>query len=299
MVFKKMLSAFGVGGPSVDTVLTNPNTRPGLTLDGQVNLVGGDAEAAIEQVVIGLVTRVEVEGRRHRVRRHDGVPPHGGQRPAPARPEAAALDPVPAAGAVGDPDHRRVRPAPARHDDGPAHRAGDRPRGRQERPGPGGGAPAAGARADPGGVPAARLPVQARRPGAWPHPGRAADAAVLPGDRVLRRTAVREHDPRGRADLRHQPARRGGHPGVRQARRVPQRRARRLRPLPGVARRRRPGRLGAGRRRLAARDHVPLRQPALAVRREPRHGTQPRARHGRHGGRCGARRRAAAWSPAR
>ncbi|MEU4554310.1 sporulation protein [Micromonospora violae] len=62
MVFKKMLSAFGVGGPSVDTVLTNPNTRPGLTLDGQVNLVGGDAEAAIEQVVIGLVTRVEVEG---------------------------------------------------------------------------------------------------------------------------------------------------------------------------------------------------------------------------------------------
>ncbi|MDG4808686.1 sporulation protein [Micromonospora sp. WMMD1120] len=62
MVFKKMLSAFGVGGPSVDTVLTNPNTRPGLTLDGQVNLVGGDAPAAIEQVVIGLVTRVEVEG---------------------------------------------------------------------------------------------------------------------------------------------------------------------------------------------------------------------------------------------
>ncbi|MET7706324.1 sporulation protein [Micromonospora sp. NPDC005413] len=62
MVFKKMLSAFGVGGPSVDTVLTNPNTRPGLTLDGQVNLIGGDAEAAIEQVVIGLVTRVEIEG---------------------------------------------------------------------------------------------------------------------------------------------------------------------------------------------------------------------------------------------
>ncbi|MFF5181230.1 sporulation protein [Micromonospora sp. NPDC000316] len=62
MVFKKMLSAFGVGGPSVDTVLTNPNTRPGLTLDGHVNLIGGDAAAAIEQVVIGLVTRVEVEG---------------------------------------------------------------------------------------------------------------------------------------------------------------------------------------------------------------------------------------------
>ncbi|WDZ87723.1 sporulation protein [Micromonospora cathayae] len=61
MVFKKMLSAFGVGGPSVDTVLANPNTRPGLTLDGQVNLVGGDAPANIEQVTIGLVTRVEME----------------------------------------------------------------------------------------------------------------------------------------------------------------------------------------------------------------------------------------------
>ncbi|WBB81689.1 sporulation protein [Micromonospora sp. WMMD882] len=61
MVFKKMLSAFGVGGPSVDTVLANPNTRPGLTLDGQVNLVGGDAPANIEHITLGLVTRVEVE----------------------------------------------------------------------------------------------------------------------------------------------------------------------------------------------------------------------------------------------
>ncbi|MGN9920432.1 sporulation protein [Micromonospora palomenae] len=61
MVFKKMLSALGVGGPSVDTVLANPNTRPGLTLDGQVDLVGGDAPANIEQITVGLVTRVEIE----------------------------------------------------------------------------------------------------------------------------------------------------------------------------------------------------------------------------------------------
>ncbi|AVT32783.1 MULTISPECIES: sporulation protein [unclassified Plantactinospora] len=61
MVFKKMLSAFGVGGPSVDTVLTNPNTRPGLVLDGQVNLRGGDSAADIEQVTVALVTRVEME----------------------------------------------------------------------------------------------------------------------------------------------------------------------------------------------------------------------------------------------
>jgi sporulation-control protein len=61
MVFKKMLSALGVGGPSVDTVLTNPNTRPGLVLDGQVNLRGGEAPADIEHITLALVTQVEVE----------------------------------------------------------------------------------------------------------------------------------------------------------------------------------------------------------------------------------------------
>ncbi|GAA4702893.1 sporulation protein [Phytohabitans rumicis] len=62
MVFKKLLGAFGVGGPSVDTVLANPNTRPGLTLDGQIHILGGDHAVNIDQVALGLVTRVEVEG---------------------------------------------------------------------------------------------------------------------------------------------------------------------------------------------------------------------------------------------
>jgi len=61
LVFKKMMRRFGVGGPTVDTVLTNPNTRPGLSLQGQVNIVGGDHDVAIEHVTLGLVTRVEVE----------------------------------------------------------------------------------------------------------------------------------------------------------------------------------------------------------------------------------------------
>src|SRR4051812_33423169 len=56
-----MMRAFGVGGPSVDTVLANPNTRPGLNLDGQVRILGGDHDATIEQVVLGLVTRVSHE----------------------------------------------------------------------------------------------------------------------------------------------------------------------------------------------------------------------------------------------
>jgi sporulation-control protein len=56
-----MMRAFGVGGPSVDTVLANPNTRPGLPLEGQVKIAGGDHDVTIEQVVLGLVTRVESE----------------------------------------------------------------------------------------------------------------------------------------------------------------------------------------------------------------------------------------------
>ncbi|MEV0719780.1 sporulation protein [Asanoa sp. NPDC050611] len=61
MVFKKMLGALGVGGPSVDTVLSNPNTRPGLPLTGQVNLTGGTNDVELAHVTLGLVTRIEVE----------------------------------------------------------------------------------------------------------------------------------------------------------------------------------------------------------------------------------------------
>jgi sporulation-control protein len=59
--FKKMLGAFGVGGPSVDTVLTEPGGRPGGTLTGHVNLVGGSHDVEIEHITLGLVARVEVE----------------------------------------------------------------------------------------------------------------------------------------------------------------------------------------------------------------------------------------------
>ncbi len=62
MVFKKLLAALGVGGPSVDTVLTNPATRPGLSLEGQVLIRGGDHPVDIEHVALGLVTQMEVEG---------------------------------------------------------------------------------------------------------------------------------------------------------------------------------------------------------------------------------------------
>ncbi len=61
MVFRRMRQAFGIGGPEVDTVLANPNTRPGLSLQGQVNVKGGDHEVGIEYIELALVTKVEVE----------------------------------------------------------------------------------------------------------------------------------------------------------------------------------------------------------------------------------------------
>ncbi|WP_336207407.1 sporulation protein [Nonomuraea sp. LPB2021202275-12-8] len=61
MVFKRMLGAFGVGAPSVDTVLTTPRVRPGGRLAGEVRLKGGDFDADIEHVTLGLVARAEAE----------------------------------------------------------------------------------------------------------------------------------------------------------------------------------------------------------------------------------------------
>jgi sporulation-control protein len=62
MVFKRLMQAMGVGGPSVETVLANPNCRPGGYLDGRVQVAGGDHAVDVEYVAIGLLTRVEVEG---------------------------------------------------------------------------------------------------------------------------------------------------------------------------------------------------------------------------------------------
>ncbi|MGW5262098.1 sporulation protein [Microbispora sp. NPDC004025] len=61
MVFKRMLGALGVGAPSVDTVLTTPRVRPGGVLTGEVRLSGGDFDAEIEEITLGLVAGVELE----------------------------------------------------------------------------------------------------------------------------------------------------------------------------------------------------------------------------------------------
>lgn len=61
MVFRRLLTAFGVGGPSVDTVLRSPHTRPGEFLEGTVELVGGESEVLIEEISVCLASAVEVE----------------------------------------------------------------------------------------------------------------------------------------------------------------------------------------------------------------------------------------------
>ncbi|MFE0875428.1 sporulation protein [Streptomyces smyrnaeus] len=70
MVFKRLLGALGVGGPSVDTVLDDGPVRPGGPLSGQVHLEGGSAECEIEQITLELVARVEAE---HGGEEHEGV----------------------------------------------------------------------------------------------------------------------------------------------------------------------------------------------------------------------------------
>ncbi|MFG1704267.1 sporulation protein [Nonomuraea sp. M3C6] len=59
MVFKRMLSAFGAGAPSIGTFLATARTQPGGTLSGEVRLKGGAFDAEIEQIGLGLVARLE------------------------------------------------------------------------------------------------------------------------------------------------------------------------------------------------------------------------------------------------
>lgn len=61
MVFKRLLGAIGVGGPSVDTVLDGGAARPGGPLSGRVMLRGGGAEVEVEHIGLELIARVEAE----------------------------------------------------------------------------------------------------------------------------------------------------------------------------------------------------------------------------------------------
>ncbi|MFJ2092682.1 sporulation protein [Streptomyces sp. NPDC087901] len=61
MVFKRLLGSLGVGGPTVDTVLTPGVAVPGGSLSGQVHLLGGTDDFDIEHITLEFVARVEAE----------------------------------------------------------------------------------------------------------------------------------------------------------------------------------------------------------------------------------------------
>ncbi|MFC6880461.1 MULTISPECIES: sporulation protein [Actinomadura] len=61
MVFKKLKQAMGVGGPSIETVLNDPNTTPGGVVTGEITIIGGKFDSDIKAVNLALRTRVEVE----------------------------------------------------------------------------------------------------------------------------------------------------------------------------------------------------------------------------------------------
>ncbi|WP_019632159.1 sporulation protein [Actinomadura atramentaria] len=61
MVFKRLRQAMGVGGPSIETVLHDPNTLPGGVVTGEITIIGGEYDSDILGVNLALRTRVEVE----------------------------------------------------------------------------------------------------------------------------------------------------------------------------------------------------------------------------------------------
>nr|BFE68620.1 hypothetical protein GCM10020092_019210 [Actinoplanes digitatis] len=215
LVFKRVLRAFGVGGPTVDTVLPDPTGRPGGRLTGEVRIAGGDYDVVIDNIVLSLVTRVEagdgdalLEFHRASVAEqlHAGRRRAGGHR-------------LPALGAVGDAGDPPARQAARGDDHGRAHRTvGGQGRG-PGRPRRGRDPSAAGTGTDPGGLRPPRLPTTARRSRTRRHLWRTPGAAVLSGNRIRRPTGVREVDGRSGSDLRSRCNGHRGDPRVRQARR--------------------------------------------------------------------------------
>lgn len=60
MVFKKLKAAFG-GGTTVQTTVHTPVTHPGGTVEGVIDVVGGEVVQDINFLAIALEARVEVE----------------------------------------------------------------------------------------------------------------------------------------------------------------------------------------------------------------------------------------------
>ena len=60
-MFKKLMAGLGVGGASVQTVLSSPETRPGGRIGGTVTARGGDVPQDIDRLEVALAAVAEVE----------------------------------------------------------------------------------------------------------------------------------------------------------------------------------------------------------------------------------------------
>ncbi|MDR7302278.1 sporulation protein [Haloactinomyces albus] len=58
-MFKRMLQAVGIGGPSVDTIVSDEASGPGGHLTGEVRVGGASGAADIQKIVLSLAAEVE------------------------------------------------------------------------------------------------------------------------------------------------------------------------------------------------------------------------------------------------
>jgi sporulation-control protein len=61
-VLERLRQVFGAGGPSVATTLTTTRVTPGSDLSGTIRVVGGGRPVTVSRIVLGLSTKVCVDG---------------------------------------------------------------------------------------------------------------------------------------------------------------------------------------------------------------------------------------------
>ncbi|WP_131742082.1 sporulation protein [Actinomadura roseirufa] len=59
MSYGQMAGGYGAGGPSVDTILSEPNCRPGGVVAGKVHLRGGGVPVEVRHVTLALMPRMQ------------------------------------------------------------------------------------------------------------------------------------------------------------------------------------------------------------------------------------------------
>jgi sporulation-control protein len=65
MALRNLMARFGAGAASVDTALDQDVVQPGGAVSGRVVVLGGTVAQQVEEVVVGLEARVEVESGDH------------------------------------------------------------------------------------------------------------------------------------------------------------------------------------------------------------------------------------------